>query len=118
MTGDFIPETEPNDTIALANPRGTHAGFVAPSRRQLEAIQLLMAGARVPTSPGFRAAGSPQDSPALIIRAPSRCEATSCALCVNISVRPYAVHTTADMIHLRWNAAPGGEWMTWTSGST
>jgi cysteine-rich repeat protein len=29
LTGDFIPETEPNDTQALANPLGTHAGFIA-----------------------------------------------------------------------------------------
>jgi cysteine-rich repeat protein len=29
LTGDFIPETEPNDTQATANPLGTHAGFVA-----------------------------------------------------------------------------------------
>jgi cysteine-rich repeat protein len=28
FTGDFIPETEPNDTQALANPLGTHAGFI------------------------------------------------------------------------------------------
>jgi cysteine-rich repeat protein len=29
LTGDFIPETEPNDTQNLANPLGTHAGFIA-----------------------------------------------------------------------------------------
>jgi cysteine-rich repeat protein len=28
LTGDFIPEAEPNDTQALANPLGTHAGFI------------------------------------------------------------------------------------------
>ncbi len=28
LTGDFIPETEPNDTQTLANPLGTHAGFI------------------------------------------------------------------------------------------
>ncbi len=28
LTGDFIPETESNDTQATANPLGTHAGFV------------------------------------------------------------------------------------------
>ncbi len=28
LTGDFIPETEINDTQALANPLGTHAGFL------------------------------------------------------------------------------------------
>lgn len=29
FTGDFIPETEPNDTQGTANPLGTHAGFIA-----------------------------------------------------------------------------------------
>jgi cysteine-rich repeat protein len=29
FTSDFIPETEQNDTQALANPLGTHQGFVA-----------------------------------------------------------------------------------------
>jgi hypothetical protein len=29
LTGDFIPETEPNDTQATANQLGTHAGFIA-----------------------------------------------------------------------------------------
>ena len=29
FTGDFIPETEPNDTQSTANPLGTHAGFIA-----------------------------------------------------------------------------------------
>ena len=28
FTGDFIPETEPNDTPGTANPIGTHAGFI------------------------------------------------------------------------------------------
>jgi cysteine-rich repeat protein len=28
FTGDFIPETEPNNTQATANPLGTHAGFI------------------------------------------------------------------------------------------
>jgi cysteine-rich repeat protein len=28
FTGDYIPETEPNDTQALANPLGTHQGFI------------------------------------------------------------------------------------------
>jgi cysteine-rich repeat protein len=32
LTGDFIPETEPNDSQALANPLGTHAGFIAAIR--------------------------------------------------------------------------------------
>jgi cysteine-rich repeat protein len=29
LTGDFIAETEPNGTLAQANPLGTHAGFIA-----------------------------------------------------------------------------------------
>jgi cysteine-rich repeat protein len=28
FTSDYIPETEPNDTQALANPLGTHKGFI------------------------------------------------------------------------------------------